>query len=817
MSLTAPYTNAMRIGQGFNTYTQEIRLENAVHISGRTVSVEPKGALDQSQSTVTAPPSPPLTPDTNTNAGPVGEVPTVAINGVTVTNNAVAKTNGDNPSRPPTPGLGSAIDLVTATPPNDLPFDIPSGPVPKTSQSVTYSTRAIENVSDIMDALNISTSMSIKYGTIHGNGNASFVNETKVLDSELNYVVSVIVNNDGFAEPEEMVFQDIPDVPLDRFTEVYGDSFISGFAEGGIFNAVISIKLNDKSKHKAVKQAVDVQLAVGPPTLEVGASESSSSEHSEALRDTEISISVNWVGGGEIKKPGVPWTIKSVVGVANAFPSMVARSSARTQAILSRYSSLRSFQTWKWKRLIALKNEWEDNPKNQPGGDKNKDGKERYEEPVVVLNYVPCSLYTADLFDALMNYKKLWKRIGEMLQNPSKYKIRAGPHGKKPIEKQPTNTSARTLSPLATRYMKTGIGSPMSSAGGSPCDDKAIDLSGMERAFTFAVEEGSSGWNLYENNMTNVMIPPEPVALNEARLLCREAMTLITEEASRLVDHPHLAYAEFDKKTKSTRMKRPNYAFPEVLKERLPIPIHNDILSDLSTDGAYLKTVAYSSADDTWFEPDMVGDPKSRGADLTSKFGMSAQYEDFSTLELTEAHAAQGASPIRRLALHRYRLGGFSKLFSGGSSLKLAEGAIGAIGIARVHDDPATAEDDGCTLHLGHRHRSGKDEAQNFKALELANVDITKIDVAYMPGSGFIAAVTFYDQINGQETERLRWRQWEGREPQGLVHVINEPPDRGDGTLWKFVGLAGSWVNPFGHGGHVLARVTGVWKKVAEE
>jgi len=244
-------------------------------------------------------------------------------------------------------------------------------------------------------------------------GNASFVNETKVLDSELNYVVSVIVNNDAQAATEAMVFQDIPGLPLDRFTEVYGDSFISGFTEGGEFNAVISIKLNDKSKFKSVKQAVDVQLAVGPPTLEVGASESVSKEHSEALRNTEISISVNWVGGGEIKRPGVPWTIQSVVAVANAFPSMVSRSSARTQAILTRYTSLRSFQAWKWTRLVEERRQWESDPRNQMGGENNKSGKERYEEPVIILNYVPCSLYTAELFDALMNYKKIWKRIGE--------------------------------------------------------------------------------------------------------------------------------------------------------------------------------------------------------------------------------------------------------------------------------------------------------------------------------------------------------------------------------------------------------------------
>ncbi|KAF1952456.1 hypothetical protein CC80DRAFT_174385 [Byssothecium circinans] len=394
-----------------------------------------------------------------------------------------------------------------------------------------------------MDALNISTSMSIKYGTIHGNGNASFVNENKVLDSELNYVVSVTVNNDARATVVDMEFLDIPGLPLDRFTEVYGDSFISGFTDGGEFNAVISIKLNDKSKYKSVKQAVDVQLAVGPPTLELGASEAVAKEHSEALRNTEISISVNWVGGGEIKKPQVPWTIQSVVAVANAFPSMVARSSARTQAILTRYTSLRSFQAWKWSRLIEERRIWESDARNQKGGENNKDGREHFEEPSIILNYVPCSLYTAELFDALMNYKKLWKRIGEMLQYPSQYKLRPMPRQKatKSLEAKPTATMAtpnkKNLSPVSTTDIakKGAVTSPVSDTE-SPCD-KGTDALGIERVFTFAVEEGAVGWNLNENNMRNDPIPPEPVALNEARLLCREAMTLITEEVSNQI-HP---------------------------------------------------------------------------------------------------------------------------------------------------------------------------------------------------------------------------------------------------------------------------------------
>ncbi|KAF2749688.1 hypothetical protein M011DRAFT_511702 [Sporormia fimetaria CBS 119925] len=801
---TAPYTNAMRIGQGFNTYTQEIRLEDAVRVGVKkqmSAIPAPSPPLPKPENDL-ASIAPPVTPEVPFSVGRTNDIPTLAINGVLECTPSVRRPSN---ARSPTPlaDLGGAIDVISA-PVGEAPFEIPSGPVPTTSQSVTYSTRAIENVSDILDALNISTSMSIKYGTIHGNGNASFVNETKVLDSELNYVVSVIVNNDAHAPIEEMEFQEIPGLPLDRFTEVYGDSFISGFMEGGEFNAVISIKLNDKSKYRAVKQAIDVQLAVGPPTLEIGAQQSFDKEHSEALKHTEISISVNWVGGGEIKKPKVPWTIKSVVAVANAFPSMVARSSARTQAILTRYSSLRSFQKWKWNRILEDRSKWESDPRNQPGGELNKDGKKRFEEPVIILNYVPCSLYTADLFDALMNYKKLWKTIGEMLQHPSQYKLRPGLPDK-PVSRIDTPGS---LSPILSRK---SLKSSMIDSLASPCEVRAIDTDGIDRAFTFNVEDAAPGWNLIENNRRRDPIPPEPVALNEARLLCREAMTLITEEASRLVDHPHLAYAEYDEKTKSTRMKRPNYAYPEVLKERLPIPIHNDILSDLSTDGAYLKTIAYSHEDNLWFEPDMVGDPKANAVDLSSKFGSLSKYEDFSTLELTEARGSEERSALRRISLHRYRLSSW-RGWVAKAGIKRADDAIGAIGVARVHDDPAAATADGCVHHIGHVHHGDLNDSANFKALELGNVDITKIDVAYIPGSGYIAGLTFYDQMDGQYTERLQWRQWEGREPPGLVHVTNEPPDRGDGTIWCFAGLAGSFIDTMGNG-HVLARVSGIWKK----
>jgi len=86
---------------------------------------------------------------------------------------------------------------------------------------------------------------------------------------------------------------------------------------------------------------------------------------------------------------------------------------------------------------------------------------------------------------------------------------------------------------LKSAPKRIATGSAPDSQASSPCGERSNDA-GIERAVTFAVEEGALGWDLAENNNNNEPIPPEPIALNEARLLCREAMTLITEEVGTL-------------------------------------------------------------------------------------------------------------------------------------------------------------------------------------------------------------------------------------------------------------------------------------------
>jgi hypothetical protein len=325
----------------------------------------------------------------------------------------------------------------------------------------------------------------------------------------------------------------------------------------------------------------------------------------------------------------------------------------------------------------------------------------------------------------------------------------------------------------------------------------------------FVIED----WDLKNNNETRDPIPLDPVALNEARLLCREAMTLITEEAARLVDHPELAYAEFDPKTGRTRMKKPNYAYPEVLAARLPVFIQNDAADDsYSRDAAAIMVQTYSRSNDLFSH--IVGDMPNP----------HRKYKPFVSLDLNEGHGSRD-NALSGLSLHAYH----HHTLAPGRFSKDSHNAIGAIGFRFLGDKDLKA--DHCTHHIGRPHF---EDSSKFAFVDLAKRaisapanatngavpaptkvetdDITRIDVAYVPGSGRIAALTFYDKYGDATTARLTWKQYgsEGREPEGLKVVKQEPP--ADGERWKFVGLCGDLDETIW--GTVLSRVGGIWRRV---
>ncbi|KAM0387137.1 hypothetical protein ACHAQC_011063 [Fusarium culmorum] len=135
--------------------------------------------------------------------------------------------------------------------------------------------RGSVKVLEITDDMNISGSLSIKYGSIGGAGKGSFVDSDKFKESGLNFFISVKVINQSINIKDALVFQGLPSVDQTNFRSVFGDCYIAGFLEGGEFNTLVSMKVVNKAKAMSTKadailtkyESLRSFMALKPPAL----------------------------------------------------------------------------------------------------------------------------------------------------------------------------------------------------------------------------------------------------------------------------------------------------------------------------------------------------------------------------------------------------------------------------------------------------------------------------------------------------------------------------------------------------------------------
>lgn len=223
----------------------------------------------------------------------------------------------------------------------DYVFDpnAPRGP----SQTVTYNSRLIDRLSDVTDDMCIPGALSIKAAKIGGSGRGSFIDSDKFKESDLTFYISVKVVNQTINFKDTLEYKPMNCVDKDNFAKVYGDCFISGFLEGGEFNAVVSMKILNKAKKTDIQAEAKVAFTAGPISVEAEANVGIARENIES--NTETTIQVSWCGGGHIKPMEQQWDIKSLMQAAARFPDLVADCPQRTYAILTKYDNLRSFVT----------------------------------------------------------------------------------------------------------------------------------------------------------------------------------------------------------------------------------------------------------------------------------------------------------------------------------------------------------------------------------------------------------------------------------------------------------------------------------------
>lgn len=331
----------------FNSYTQEICVDNAV-----------VGISDTEDSQ------------------PVQGVPTIPVVGD-------GKTTRDQP-------VGTVV-TVPKTPASEvITRNLPTETSPYPSQIVTYYSKYVDKVSDVSNDMNISGSLSIKYGAISGGGSGSYVDVETFQNSDMNFLISVKVINQTINVKDQLAFWPLGidknrTLTPAQFTNTYGDSFISGFQEGGSFYAVVSIKALDSTMKNEIKASAHLALQVG--VGEVEADGSVALAKSELQKNSEVNITVNWSGGGQLKEGGDKWDIDTLTEVAVRFPDLVASCPQRTHAILTKYTALRGYLEWK-----GL---------NNP----------------LPLDYDLASLYTCELLDVYMGYKVIWDSIHTTMED----------------------------------------------------------------------------------------------------------------------------------------------------------------------------------------------------------------------------------------------------------------------------------------------------------------------------------------------------------------------------------------------------------------
>jgi hypothetical protein len=89
-----------------------------------------------------------------------------------------------------------------------------------------------------------------------------YTNNEALKDADATYDITVKVTNQRLVAPNVTEFHPIPNIEESRFNEIYGDCFISGFLEGGVFHATVACKNIVDSKSTDMGGEISVKAKV---------------------------------------------------------------------------------------------------------------------------------------------------------------------------------------------------------------------------------------------------------------------------------------------------------------------------------------------------------------------------------------------------------------------------------------------------------------------------------------------------------------------------------------------------------------------------
>ncbi|EGU75685.1 hypothetical protein FOXB_13793 [Fusarium oxysporum f. sp. conglutinans Fo5176] len=344
--MLAPYNGAMRLGMGFNSYTQTLCVNDVVRKPGNIPAAETDLRAAQ------------LTQKTDAATFKSKQI--------------TAGTQQDQPQEV-LDGASGTISRVVVDGQKEV------------SQVVSWEASFIENGSEVLKKLDVSGALSIKMaGMGQLSGKAAFVDSTAIKNADIKYLVHVKVTNQRLIADNITEFAPIDYIEPGQFTEIYGDCFISGFIEGGEFDALVTVTTEETIKKNSLSGGLELGASISG--FDVAGNVDGGVENNSNDKKARTKISVTWSGGGDIRNDNIKeWTLESLKAVAMSFPDAVA-------VCPQRYTSLRSYH--------------EQTRKGSP------------------LDYENAGVYTAALYDAYTDYKMMWGQIHTMIGGFNRNEIR---------------------------------------------------------------------------------------------------------------------------------------------------------------------------------------------------------------------------------------------------------------------------------------------------------------------------------------------------------------------------------------------------------
>ncbi|KAJ4159687.1 hypothetical protein NW765_013676 [Fusarium oxysporum] len=192
------------------------------------------------------------------------------------------------------------------------------------SQVVSWEASFIENGSEVLKKLDVSGALSIKMaGMGQLSGKAAFVDSTDIKNADIKYLVHVKVTNQRLIADNITEFAPIDYIEPGQFTEIYGDCFISGFIEGGEFDALVTVTTEETIKKNSLSGGLE--LGANISGFDVSGQVHGGVENNSNDKKARTKISVTWSGGGDIRNDNIKeWTLESLKAVAMSFPDAVA-------------------------------------------------------------------------------------------------------------------------------------------------------------------------------------------------------------------------------------------------------------------------------------------------------------------------------------------------------------------------------------------------------------------------------------------------------------------------------------------------------------